>query len=122
MNKIKTLLKQRDNKQQVQLEKVKSILKNLILSRFRHTKQTESETEGKTGILGVIEEENAGDAAVLEEEILRLRNRYPNIKQIDVYRFRKDQTVCRIDNQPELPDADNGCDSDCFEETTKKSP
>ena len=57
----------------------------------------------KIAIIGMYGGEHVGDAAILGGVIVRLLKRYPDIKTVQIFSFRKDRTLCWIQNFTELP-------------------
>jgi len=88
------------------LIKLLEVAKNVFQSfTINHTKVTgANQTQIDTiGIIGMYGGEHVGDAAILGGVICRVLERYNSIKTIYVYSFRKDRTICWVNNLTEIP-------------------
>lgn len=65
-------------------------------------KKKKKETVHSAVVVGMYGGEHVGDAAILGGVIYRLQRRYPQLKVVSVFSFRRDRTKCWIENLTEL--------------------
>ena len=94
-------------KKNTKISKLIHISKFLFLAQCTHinNKATQYSTNNikQIGIIGMYGGEHVGDAAILGGVISRVLQRYPSIQTITIYSFRKDRTLCWVNNLTELP-------------------
>jgi MoaA/NifB/PqqE/SkfB family radical SAM enzyme/polysaccharide pyruvyl transferase WcaK-like protein len=106
---IKTVIFSLVNEKNHFLKKGLTVFKYLFLSFFNcfmrtHSDQIQPANVNSVVIVGMYGGEHVGDAAILGGIVIRLINRYQNLKNIYVYSFRKDRTKTWIDGLKELSD------------------
>ncbi len=93
------------NEKLFDIRKLYTIVQYLFYSFLRKNQnlRCDNTVVKKIGIIGMYGGEHVGDAAILGGVIVRTLDRYPDIKTIQIFSFRKDRTLCWIQNFTELP-------------------
>lgn len=84
----------------ISIKKMFSLLNNYtqaVITPVRHTKYA-AKSITNLGLIGMFGGEHVGDAAILGGVVMRYLYSYPEIKTIYIYSFRKDRTLCWVNN------------------------
>lgn len=89
------------------LKKIHWILKYLVSSAFLQIQPSRKNLPQKVesiAVIGMYGGEHVGDAAILGGVLLRIQKRYPGLKEVSVFSFRKDRTKCWVENLSNFPE------------------